>query len=114
MPSIMLTDQAKLFPQAEHYCREATQLARAYPLLAAAVDPAVVATKVGGRLLSPFPGGRRIAARSWASIGRVRQRFDFSDRRRQSARLKNIGCELRHHRIGPDFGADAFDLDKEL
>jgi hypothetical protein len=62
----------------------------------------------------PFPGGRRIAARSWASIGRVRQRFDYSDRRGQSARLKNIGCELRHHRIGPDFGADAFDLDKEL
>src|SRR5437588_13111847 len=51
---------------------------------------------------------------SWAGIGRIRQCLDLSNRRAQAAGLENIGSELRQHRIGPDFGADAFDLDQEL
>src|SRR5262245_45258176 len=66
-----------------------------------------------GTLDRSLAGSRRTAP-SLAGIGRIRLRFDFSDRRRQSARLENLGGEQRHHCIGADLGADAFDLDQKL
>src|SRR6516165_1794194 len=59
-------------------------------------------------------GGWRIPILSWAGVGRIWQRFDFSNRRSQSVLLENIRRELRHDRIGPNFGVDALDLDQEL